>query len=74
MNKMKKVRLERGLTQIQLSQISGLSQAYINELENGKKSNPSIIVLDKLAASLDVSISDILEDEGGPASDTGNTI
>lgn len=64
MNRIKEARLKKRLTQKQLSERSGLSQAYINELENRRKTNPSIIVLDKLAAGLGVHLTEILEDEG----------
>lgn len=74
MNKIRTVRLIRRLTQQQLSIISGLSQAYINELENGRKVNPSIIVLDKLAAGLQVSVSELLEAEGISIADIARNI
>ena len=74
MNKIKIVRLKQRLTQQQLSIRSGLSQAYINELENGRKINPSIIVLDKLAAALQVPLTDILEAEGSSISEIARNI
>ena len=40
--------------------LEGLEAKAINELERGKKKNPSMQTLDKLAKSLKVSISDIL--------------
>jgi len=64
MNKIKIIRIKQNLTQKQLSDRSGLSQAYINELENGRKVNPSIITLDKLAVGLQVHVSELLEEEG----------
>jgi transcriptional regulator with XRE-family HTH domain len=74
MNKIKSARLKRNLTQKQLSELSGLSQAYINELENRRKVNPSIIVLDKLAAGLDIPITDLLEDEGSSIAEIARNI
>ena len=74
MNKIKEARLKRRLTQKQLSEKSGLSQAYINELENRRKINPSIIVLDKLAAGLGVSLTEILEDEGSSIAEIARNI
>ena len=74
MNKIKAARLKKNLTQKQLSERTGLSQAYINELENGKKVNPSIIVLDKLAAALGVCLTEILEDEGSSAEEIARNI
>jgi len=51
------------MTQQQLANLSGISQSYINELERGKKKNPSKKTLDKLAKGLEVSVSDILFEE-----------
>lgn len=64
MNKIKFYRILRNMTQQQLANLSGVSQSYINELERGKKKNPSKLTLDKIAKGLEVSISDILIDEG----------
>lgn len=74
MNKIKQARINRKLTQKQLSERSGLSQAYINELENRRKVNPSIIVLDKLAASLEVPLTEILEEEGSSIAEIARNI
>lgn len=63
MKKIKEIRLKQGLTQKQLSHRSGLSQSYINELENGRKANPSIIVLDKLSVGLQIPLIELLEGE-----------
>lgn len=60
-NKIKILRKKKKLTQKGLAQKTGLSQAYINELENGKKTNPTYEVLQKIAQALEVPISDILE-------------
>ena len=44
-------RNEKGLTQKELSQITGITQADISKLENGN-ANPSIKTLERLAAGL----------------------
>jgi len=62
MNNLKAKRLSKKLTQKQLAQKTGLSQSYINELENGRKSNPSATVIFKLADALDVPVSEILDE------------
>lgn len=51
------LRTQKSLTQAKLAQKCGLSQAYINELENGRKTNPSVEVLKRLADALDVPVS-----------------
>ena len=63
MERLKALRCGKKLTQKQLSQKSGISQAYINELENGRKTNPSIVVLARLANALDVPVFELLRKE-----------
>ena len=63
MKKLKYLRHSRNLTQQKLAVKSGVSQSYINELENGKKKNPSTLVITKLARALNATVSDLLDDE-----------
>ncbi len=56
MVQLKLLRCKKRLTQTELAQQCGLSQSYINELENGKKLNPSFKVLMKIAYVLGVDI------------------
>jgi transcriptional regulator with XRE-family HTH domain len=49
----KRIRLERGLTQEQFSEGSGFTQQYISGLERGLR-NPTIVSLYELAQALDV--------------------
>jgi transcriptional regulator with XRE-family HTH domain len=49
-----RLRRERGWTQEQLSERSGLSQQYISDLERGKR-NPTIVTIFELAQALGVS-------------------
>lgn len=51
-----KARVEKGLTQKELSLMTGISQADISRLENGT-ANPSIKTLKRIAAALDRKIS-----------------
>jgi len=50
---LRRLRLERGVSQEQLAADSEVDRAYVSELEN-KRGNPTVDFLDKLAASLDV--------------------
>ena len=63
MDKLRELRIENRLTQTELAKRSGVSQPYINELENGKKVNPSIIILGKLANALGAKVSELLDDD-----------
>lgn len=50
-NAMIKVRKEQGLTQKQLSELTGISQADISRIENGTR-NPSLGMIKRLAAGM----------------------
>lgn len=69
----KRLRIERGWSSGELARQSGVSRAYVYQLEQGVKANPSLEVLEKLAGVLGVSVSDFseaapeLDVEGVPA-------
>jgi len=56
----KRIRLEKGLTQEQFSEISGFSQQYVSGLETGRR-NPTVVTLYELAKALGVSHLDLLQ-------------
>jgi transcriptional regulator with XRE-family HTH domain len=55
-----RIRLEKQLTQEQLSERSGLSQQYISGLERGQR-NPTIVTVYEIACALGVSHVDLLK-------------
>ena len=55
-NALKKARKQAGLTQVELSKRSGISQADISRLENGT-GNPSVLLLHRLADAMDMTLS-----------------
>ena len=55
-----RIRKERGLTQEQLAERSGLSQQYLSGLERGQR-NPTIVTLFELATAMGVSHLDLLQ-------------
>jgi transcriptional regulator with XRE-family HTH domain len=55
----KRVRLEKGLTQERLSEISGFSQQYLSGLEKGRR-NPTVVTLYELSVALGVSYLELL--------------
>jgi len=58
---LRKKRLHRKLTQEALSGDSGLSRAYISELEMGRK-DPSLYTLFKLSSALKIKISSLIDE------------
>lgn len=56
---LQRLRRDRKLTQEELSANSGIHQTYLSGLE-GSKRNPSVEVLERLAAALRVDITELL--------------
>ena len=54
-----RLRKERGLTQEQLAERSGLSQQYLSGLEQGRR-NPTIVTMYELALALGVTHLELL--------------
>lgn len=58
-NKIKYYRLEKGISLIELSNITGLSAGYLCHLENGGRNNPSFVTMSKIATALNKNITDV---------------
>lgn len=56
----KKIRESKNITKSELAKLIDVSPAYITMLENGKKQNPSRIILEKIANALGVSTDELL--------------
>lgn len=50
----KEMRKERNMSKAELARLIEVSPAYITMIENGKKKNPSMNILNKIAKTLDV--------------------
>jgi transcriptional regulator with XRE-family HTH domain len=57
---LKKLRIAKGLTQEQLGNKVGVSDAYITMLETGARKNPSLDLLERLAKALKVKVGELL--------------
>lgn len=58
-NKLKEIRLLKGMTQEELSIKSGVSRTTIVDIESGKKAVVTNLTLEKLAKALDFKVVDI---------------
>jgi transcriptional regulator with XRE-family HTH domain len=56
----RRLRIERGMTQEQLAEASGIDQRYISGLENGRR-NPTVVTLYELARHLGVEPAELLK-------------
>jgi len=56
----RRVRVAKGISQERLAFDSGVDRSYLGGLERGEE-NPTVDVLDKLAATLGVSIAELFE-------------
>ena len=62
-DKIRKIRKSEGLTVSKLAESAGVSESYISQLERGLV-DPSVSLLRRLAASLNVSIASFFDDDG----------
>lgn len=58
---LRRIRVERRISQEELAYTSGVERAYVGHLERGKK-NPTIKTLDKLAETLGCKVADFFAD------------
>jgi transcriptional regulator with XRE-family HTH domain len=63
MEQLKRLREERGLSQVKLAARADLNPATVNQIERGAR-NASAGTLRKLASALDVSLVDLIEESG----------
>ena len=56
----REIREKRGLSQEQLSKLSGISASHIGFIENNER-QPTLLVMCKLAKALEVPVSDLYE-------------
>ena len=57
----KRLRTERGLTQVELAKKAKVTQTYVAKIEGGDRVNPSLPVLKRLAKALGVPVTALLE-------------
>lgn len=57
--KLKQRRNELGMSVYDIAKKTGISPAYISNLENGQKNNPSKEVMEKLSTSLGKTVSEL---------------
>lgn len=61
--KLKRFRLSNNMSQLKLSEISGISRNYISEIENEKYTNISVEILCSLCRALKVTPNDLIPKE-----------
>ena len=59
-NKIEQLRKEKGYTFAKLSELSGISTGRLCDLATGKRNNPTMDTLIKLADALDVSLDELV--------------
>lgn len=59
-------RIERGLSQQQLAQLSGVKQATISMIETDERRNPGIYTLEALAQAMGLGIMDLYQPDSTP--------
>ena len=67
--KLQLIRIEKGLSQGDIEKRTGLLRSYLSRVENGH-TIPSLDTLGKIAAALEVSVSELLEAPAGERAKT----
>jgi len=60
---LREARQRQAMNQVELGKKARVTTAYISLLESGKKTNPSVAVLHRIADALDIPASELLTDE-----------
>ena len=55
----KNIRKNKGISLKKLHEMTGISRAYLFDLENNRKFNPTLFILKKIAEELEVNIKDL---------------
>ncbi|WP_237417070.1 helix-turn-helix domain-containing protein [Halobacillus litoralis] len=63
--KIRVLRLGKGLSVNEFAKESGVSKSYISNIERGVQKNPSLIIMGKLARTLDVPLEELLTHKYG---------
>lgn len=58
----KNLRLQKKLAQVELAKRSGITQAYLAQLETGARKNPSLLLLRKIAKVLGVNLAELVRE------------
>ena len=66
MRELREIRLRRGLSQADLSAVTGVAEFTISEIESGKRANPRPSTLRKLAQALGVEVADLYGEIDNP--------
>lgn len=66
-DRIKQRREEKGMSAIELARCAEISKGYLSEIESGRASRPSGVVLFRIATALGTTVADLLEREVQPA-------
>jgi len=57
---LKKIRIQKNITQIEIARILGVDRSFVSNIENGKN-NPTLSTITSLAKALDVSTNELFK-------------
>lgn len=61
--RIKKLRLQHGISLTELAERAGIAKSYISSIERGLQSNPSIQVLEKIASVFNTTAENLLKED-----------
>lgn len=57
---LKRIRIEKGISQNKIARILGIDRAFISNIENGK-TNPTLATIAKIAKAIRVSVGELMK-------------
>lgn len=57
---LKRIRLEKGISQVDVARLLGVSRGFVSNLENGK-TNPTLATISRLASAIGVKADELLK-------------
>ena len=67
-NKIKKIRIDKGISQLELANTANFSQSFLANVESGKK-KPSLLTILRIAEALNVNPREFFSDTTGKTKD-----
>ncbi|WP_042355370.1 XRE family transcriptional regulator [Bacillus rubiinfantis] len=63
--RIRQVRQQKGYSISELAKMADVSKSYLSKIERGEQANPSLLFLQKVAATLETNVDNFLEERSG---------
>lgn len=64
-NKLKRMRIEKGISLSKLSELTGISKSYLSLIERNIQKNPSLDILEKITKTFEIDLENLVRGKEG---------